>query len=172
VEAVEARQGGHWAVTSTAREVHELLLRRGETIAVAESLTGGLVSAALTTSPGASATFRGGLVVYATDLKSLLAGVPLGLLESRGAVDPDVAAALAKGARRRLRATWGLGLTGVAGPDPQDGQPVGTVHIGVAYVGAVPVVRSKLFSGDRDDIRGASVEAALSLLWDSLRERE
>jgi nicotinamide-nucleotide amidase len=159
-------------VRSTAREVHELLLGRGETIAVAESLTGGLMSAALTTSPGASATFRGGVVVYATDLKALLAGVPLELLESRGAVDPDVAAALAHGARRRLGATWGLGLTGVAGPDSQDDQPVGTVHIGLAVAGVEPVVRSQQLSGDRDDIRSAAVEVALSLLRDSLRERE
>jgi nicotinamide-nucleotide amidase len=104
-------------VTTTAREAHDLLLGRGETVGVAESLTGGLTSAALTALPGASLTFRGGLVVYATDLKALIADVPLELLETRGAVDPLVAAALASGARRRLGATWGLGLTGVAGPD-------------------------------------------------------
>jgi nicotinamide-nucleotide amidase len=159
-------------VSSTAREVHELLLGRGETVAVAESLTGGLTSAALTSSPGASATFRGGVVVYATDLKASLADVPLELLEERGAVDPDVAAALAVGARDRLGATWGLGLTGVAGPDPQDGQPVGTVHIGLAAPGAPPVVRSQQLAGDRDRVRGAAVESALSMLADSLRERE
>jgi nicotinamide-nucleotide amidase len=159
-------------VTSTAQQVHELLLDRGETVAVAESLTGGLTSAALTTSPGSSATFRGGVVVYATDLKTLLADVPLELLEARGAVDPQVAAALAWGARRRLGATWGLGLTGVAGPDPQDGQPVGTVHIGLAAAEGEPQVRSERLPGDRDAIRGAAVEAALSMLRDSLRERE
>jgi nicotinamide-nucleotide amidase len=159
-------------VSSTAHEVHQLLLARGETVAVAESLTGGLTSAALTTSPGASATFRGGVVVYATDLKALLADVPLDLLEARGAVDPEVAAALALGARRRLGATWGLGLTGVAGPDPQDGQPVGTVHIGLAAAGTDPTVRSHRLDGDRDGIRAAAVEAALALLRDSLREHE
>ncbi len=119
-------------MTSTARAVHELLVARGETVAVAESLTGGLTSAELTATAGASASFRGGLVVYATDLKAALAEVPQELLERHGAVHPDVAAALAAGVRRRLGASWGLGLTGVAGPDPQDGQPVGTVHIGVA----------------------------------------
>jgi nicotinamide-nucleotide amidase len=159
-------------VSSTAREVHELLLGRGETVAVAESLTGGLTSAALTTSPGSSATFRGGVVVYASDLKALLAGVPLQLLAERGAVDPQVAAALASGARRRLGATWGLGLTGVAGPDPQDGKPVGTVHISLAAAGGEPQVRSQQLAGDRDAIRCAAVEAALSMLRDSLREHE
>jgi nicotinamide-nucleotide amidase len=159
-------------VSSTAREVHELLLGRGETVAVAESLTGGLTSAALTTSPGSSATFRGGVVVYATDLKALLAGVPLQLLEERGAVDPQVAAALALGACRRLGATWGLGLTGVAGPDPQEGKPVGTLHIGLAAAGGEAQVRSQQLAGDRDRIRAAAVEAALSMLRDSLRERE
>jgi nicotinamide-nucleotide amidase len=159
-------------VSSTAREVHELLLARGETVAVAESLTGGLTCAALTETPGASATFRGGLVVYATELKYVLADVPLELLEARGAVDPDVAAALAVGARRRLDATWGLGLTGVAGPDPQDGQPVGTVHIGLTSTAGVPSVRSELLTGSRDDIRAGAVEAALAMLADSLRERE
>jgi nicotinamide-nucleotide amidase len=159
-------------VSSTARQVHELLLGRGETVAVAESLTGGLTSAALTTSPGSSATFRGGLVVYATDLKALLADVPLELLEARGAVDPQVAAALAVGARRRLGATWGLGLTGVAGPDPQDGKPVGTVHIGLAAADGEPQVCSRRLAGDRDGIRSAAVEAALSMLRDSLREHE
>jgi nicotinamide-nucleotide amidase len=159
-------------VSSTAREVHELLLGRRETVAVAESLTGGLTSAALTTSPGSSATFRGGVVVYATDLKALLADVPLELLEDRGPVDPQVAAALAVGARRRLGATWGLGLTGVAGPDPQDAKPVGTVHIGLAAAEGEPQVRSQLLAGDRDQIRAAAVEAALSMLRDSLREHE
>jgi nicotinamide-nucleotide amidase len=172
VEAIQAGHGGEREVSSTAREVHDLLLGRGETVAVAESLTGGLTSAALTTAPGSSATFRGGVVVYATDLKALLADVPLELLEARGAVDPQVAAALASGARRRLGATWGLGLTGVAGPDPQDGKPVGTVHISLAAAGYEPQVRSQRLTGDRDGVRAAAVEAALSMLRDSLRERE
>jgi nicotinamide-nucleotide amidase len=90
--------------------------RAAATIAVAESLTGGLVTAALTNVAGASATVRGGLVVYATDLKATLADVPQRLLAERGPVDRDVAVALARGARARLRATVGVGVTGVAGP--------------------------------------------------------
>ncbi len=99
---------------------------RGWTVATAESLTGGLVTALLTEVPGSSAVVRGGLVVYATELKHTLAGVDADLLAERGPVDAEVAHALAHGARIACEATIGLGLTGVAGPDPQDGVPVGT----------------------------------------------
>jgi nicotinamide-nucleotide amidase len=101
------------------------LKARGETVAVAESLTGGLLAATIVDVPGASAAFRGGLIVYATDLKATLAGVPLPLLDAHGPVDPSVAAALAAGARERCGADWGISTTGVAGPEPQAGQPVG-----------------------------------------------
>src|SRR6185369_8134485 len=111
------------------------LAARGETLAVAESLTGGLLAATIVDVPGASAAFRGGFVVYATDLKATLAGVDRDLLASRGPVDPDVAVALAVGARERCGADWGLATTGVAGPDPQDGVPVGTVFVGIAGPG-------------------------------------
>ncbi|MCW2609670.1 MAG: cina protein, partial [Cryptosporangiaceae bacterium] len=99
---------------STADHVLAALRRRGETLAVAESLTGGLLAATLVAVPGASTVFRGGLVVYATDLKVTLAGVPADLLAERGPVDGDVAAALAAGARDRCGADWGLATTGVA----------------------------------------------------------
>jgi nicotinamide-nucleotide amidase len=112
--------------------LHARLSQLGATVAVAESLTGGLLCAALTDPPGASSTVRGGLVVYATDLKAALAGVSEALLAQRGPVDREVALALAHGARTRLRATYGVGVTGVAGPEPQDGRPVGTVFAAVA----------------------------------------
>ncbi|GAB2807428.1 competence/damage-inducible protein A [Actinocorallia aurea] len=118
-------------VDTLAASVLDLLLGRGETVAVAESLTGGLLGAELTAPAGSSAVFRGGVTAYATPLKAALLGVPEGLLAERGAVDPDVAIAMAEGVRDRLGATRGLAVTGVAGPDPQDGKPVGTVHIGV-----------------------------------------
>lgn len=150
---------------TTAADVHRLLLARGATVAVAESLTGGLLGAALTSTPGASATFRGGLVVYATDLKDSLAGVPGPLLAAEGPVSAHVAAALAAGARDRLGATYGVGVTGVAGPDPQNGQPVGTVHLAVAGP-ADGEVRSIRCDGDRDAIRAQTVAAAVDLLAD------
>lgn len=139
------------------------LIESGTTVAVAESLTGGLLSAALTELAGASAFLRGGLVVYATDLKSRLAGVSVELLDERGAVDADVALSLARGARDRLSATYGLSLTGVAGPEPQDGAAVGTVYVGLA--GPVgETVAQRHFDGGRSEIRRQAVAAALELL--------
>ena len=145
-------------------EIHARLLGLGATVAVAESLTGGLLTAALTEPAGASATVRGGLVVYATDLKASLAGVDADLLAARGAVDGQVARALACGARTRLGATYGLGVTGVAGPDPQDGRAVGTVYGAVAGP-TDELVESWALSGSRAEIRAAAVENCLELLW-------
>lgn len=117
------------------RVVHRLLAERGATVAAAESLTGGLIGAELTAMPGSSATFAGGMVTYATETKHRLLGVPAELLAEHGAVHPDVAAAMAAGVRDALGATYGVAVTGVAGPEPQDGHPVGTVYIGVAGPG-------------------------------------
>lgn len=151
--------------------IHRRLLARGWTVAVAESLTGGLLSAALTQPPGASVTFRGGLVVYATDLKTVLADVPQPLLEAHGAVSADVAAALARGARDRLGADLGLGITGVAGPDPVGPHPPGTVFVAVAGSG-VSNVSGLLLAGSRLEIRDAAVAVALALLERVLTDRE
>jgi nicotinamide-nucleotide amidase len=139
------------------------LRSRGETLATAESLTGGLLAATIVDVPGASRVFRGGLVVYATDLKASLAGVPAPLLDAHGPVDPSVAAALAAGARERCDADWGLATTGVAGPDPQDGHPVGRVYVAVAGPGE-PVVKQLDLAGDRAAIRLATVAETLALL--------
>jgi nicotinamide-nucleotide amidase len=157
-----------------AAAVLAALGRRGQTLAVAESLTGGLLAATLVDVPGASAVFRGGLVVYATDLKATLAGVPVPLLSARGPVDPDVALALAQGARERCRADWGLSTTGVAGPTPQDGHPVGRVYVAVAGP-SVAEARELSLGGlaDHPDararIRADSVAEALALLSARLR---
>ncbi|PXY33095.1 damage-inducible protein [Prauserella sp. PE36] len=150
-----------------ARELVAALIRRGQTVATAESLTAGLVCATLTEVPGSSATVRGGLIVYATDLKRTLAGVDGALLAEHGAVHPEVAAQLARGARERCGADWGVGLTGVAGPDPQDGVAPGTVHLAVAGEGVLDA-RTLRMSGDRDAVRRASVTAALGLLGEQL----
>ncbi len=139
------------------------LIELGVTVAVAESLTGGLLSAALTETAGASAVMRGGLVVYATELKETLAGVSGELLAERGAVDGDVALGLARGVRTRLSATFGLAVTGVAGPDEQDGVAVGTVFVALAGPDGETVARRDL-TGDRSEIRHAAVGAALELL--------
>ena len=147
---------------SDGRATQERLRDAGLTVGVAESLTGGLLSAALTDPPGASAVFRGGLVVYATDLKHQLAGVSAELLAQVGAVHPEVALGLARGARRVLGSSIGIGVTGVAGPEGQDGQPVGTVFIAVA--GRTERVVERHFAGDRHTIRVETVRAAMELL--------
>ena len=147
--------------------VYELLLARGETVAVAESLTGGGLGAALTGVAGASATFRGGVIAYATELKAALLSVDPELLAERGAVDADVARAMAAGVRDRLGATYGLATTGVAGPDPQDGHEPGEVHVAVAGpagTGAVSRSVHLVLAGDRTAVRHGSVLGALDLL--------
>jgi nicotinamide-nucleotide amidase len=153
------------AAVGVAAEVLAMLATRGETLAVAESLTGGLLAATLVSVPGASRVFRGCLVVYATDLKASLAGVPVDLLAATGPVHPEVAAALAEGARQRCGADWGLGTTGVAGPDPQDGVAVGTVYVAASSgAGSAPSLRRLDLTGSRAEIRAGTVAAALDLL--------
>jgi len=148
---------------SSAADVVARLRAAGQTLAVAESLTGGLLAARVVDVPGASAVLRGGVVAYATDLKHVLLGVPEQLLARHGAVHAEVAAQMAIGVRDRLGATWGLSTTGVAGPQPQDGHPAGTVHLGLAGPAGVRTVELSL-QGDRAQIRAATVDAALALL--------
>ncbi|MET8908463.1 CinA family protein [Micromonospora sp. NPDC004551] len=152
---------------SPAASVVHSLHERKETLATVESLTGGLLSAAIVEIAGVSGIFRGGLVVYATELKSELAGVPEDLLTERGPVDPDVATALAEGGRRRCGADWGLATTGVAGPEPQDGKPVGLVYVAAAGPRGTEVRELRL-DGGRDHIRSAAVIEALRLLAEQI----
>lgn len=151
------------------RESAAVLLDRlaelGWTLAVAESLTGGLVVSTLVGVPGASRVVRGGVVAYATDVKQSVLGVDPALLEAHGAVHPRVARQMARGVRDLLGrdgvpADVGIATTGVAGPDTQDGQPVGTVHIAVS----TPLgtrVDSLVISGDRDRIRRETAHLAV-----------
>lgn len=144
------------------------LIRRRETVACAESLTGGRLVAGLIDVPGASAAVRGGIVAYHADLKASLVGVdPAVLARPGGSVQEEVAVQLARGARERCGATWGLGTTGVAGPDPCDGAPVGTVFVAVSGPGAERALRLAV-EGDRARIRAASVAAAHRLLAEQL----
>jgi nicotinamide-nucleotide amidase len=162
-------------VSSPAAEVVELLTVRGMTLAVAESLTGGLVAAEITSVPGASKAFRGSVTAYATEIKHELLGVDATLLARSGAVDPQVAAEMAAGVRKALGADWGIATTGVAGPDPQDGQSVGTVYVAVhgpsaalsGSAGGGKVERLRL-NGDRAEIRMESVRSVLALLLEEL----
>ncbi len=152
-----------------AREVHELLLARGETLAVAESLTGGALGATVTAVPGVSATFRGGVVAYATELKTELLGVPADLLARTGPVDPLVAAAMAAGVRGRLGSTYGLATTGVAGPDPQEGHAPGEVYLGLAGGARLRLLHRRVdLPGDRAAVRAGAVLAGLRFLHEIL----
>ena len=150
-------------MTGTAAELLDHLAAGGATLAVAESLTGGLLTDAFVTVPGASRVVRGGIIAYATDLKASLLGVDPDLLARCGAVDPVVAEQMAAGARERLEATYGVSTTGVAGPDAQDGQPVGTVYVGVAGPGGTAHTRVHL-QGDRAAIRAGAVGQAVATL--------
>jgi nicotinamide-nucleotide amidase len=143
------------------------LARRGQTVAVAESLTGGLVTAALARVPGCSAVLRGGVVAYATDLKHSLLDVPGPELAHDGPVSSATALAMAAGVRRRLGATWGVATTGVAGPEPQAGYPPGTVHVAVVGPG-ISVTGQIDLPGDRPAVRAGAVDAALRLLAEHL----
>ncbi|WP_144754630.1 CinA family protein [Curtobacterium pusillum] len=152
------------------------LTARGETVAVAESLTGGLVVATLVGVPGASAVVRGGVVAYATPVKHTVLGVSDTLLASNGAVDPEVAQQMASGVRTALAvdgaaATWGISTTGVAGPDPQDGKPVGTVFVGIASEDGATAFELHL-DGDREAIRQATVSELLARMSSTIRGRE
>ena len=153
--------------SAPAGDLVERLTAAGQTVAVAESLTGGLVTSALTEIPGASVVVRGGVLAYATDLKAAVLGVDEGLLASAGAVDADVAEQMARGVRALMGATYGLATTGVAGPDEADGKPVGTVYVAVAGPGSSRVQALSL-PGDRGQVRAQSVLAVLALLAEEL----
>lgn len=167
-------------VRELAQDIVRVARARGVTIAIAESLTGGDLSSALVGVPGASVVLRGAIVAYATDLKASLLGVNPTLLAVEGAVDPDVAREMAAGVRRACAldgrpAAIGIATTGVAGPEPQDGRPVGLVYVGVS-VGELPLSGAGSesgafefsFPGERAHVRASAVHAALSALKDVL----
>jgi nicotinamide-nucleotide amidase len=151
---------------------------RGITIAVAESLTGGLVAETLVRTPGASVVLRLGVVAYATEMKHQVLRVPSDLLDERGPVDPDVAIWMARGVRQlaaidRGACTVGIATTGVAGPGAQDGHAPGEFHIGIEMEttgGLVSHAASHIAPGDREEVRQAALEAALAEL-DAALER-
>lgn len=169
-------------MSGLAGSVLERLRAAGQTLATAESLTGGLVCAALTDVPGSSAVVRGAVVAYAVDCKSEVLGVPAEVLAAHGAVSAQCALAMARGARSVLAADWAVATTGVAGPGPSpdaDGgvRPAGTVHVAVAGERGGEQVTGSLalhLDGSREEIRTATVQEALGLLLatlDGLSER-
>lgn len=159
-------------VSGLPEVVLEGLRQRGETLATAESCTGGMISAALTDVPGASDIFRGGVVSYSNDAKEKLLGVPHEMLVQHGAVSEEVARAMATGARAQLGADWGIGITGIAGPTGgTEEKPVGLVHWAVAGPNEVSSGQ-RVSLGNRSIVREWSMNAALDLLRRRLAARE
>lgn len=154
--------------TELGAHLHAELLRRGQTVACAESLTGGAVADALSAAPGASATFVGGVVSYATRVKTDVLGVPADVVEEHGVVSAPCAAAMADGVRRLLRTDWAVSTTGVAGPDTQEGKPVGRVYVGVAGP-AGTTTHELALTGDRAAIRKSAVREALQAVLGQLQ---
>ncbi len=150
-----------------ATTVHDLLVSRGESVASAESLTGGELAALLSGPPGASASYVGGVVSYATSVKQQVLEVPEQLVAAYGVVSAECAEAMAEGVRRMTGATWGISTTGVAGPTEQEGKPAGTVFVGVAGPTKVQSVRLAL-DGDRTGIRAQACLEALDQLRTAL----
>jgi nicotinamide-nucleotide amidase len=144
--------------------VAEQLTLNHATIAAAESCTGGLLAQRLTSIAGSSSYFLGGVVCYSNELKTAWADVPAEMIAAKGAVSPEVAVALAEGIRRRVGSTFGVGITGIAGPGGgSDEKPVGTVHVAIAHAGGIKE-RGTRFPGDRESIRWQASQIALDLV--------
>ena len=146
-----------------AARVHALLQERGETLATAESLTGGRLAASLTATPGASRSYAGGVVAYATSVKESLLGVSPALLAEHGVISAECALAMARGAAAVIGASWGVATTGVAGPDRQEDHPPGTVHVGLVGPGVTTALALEL-AGGRAEIQDRTCSEALSAL--------
>jgi PncC family amidohydrolase len=156
-------------VQAVANSVVERLSQAGQTVGVAESLTGGSVMAAITSVPGSSAVLFGGVVSYATHIKQELLRVDGDLIAQEGVINFEVARQMAEGARRIAshgsnQATWGVATTGVAGPTSQDNKPAGTVYIGIASSDKSRAWGPFNFTGDREAVRQATVRESLYLL--------
>jgi nicotinamide-nucleotide amidase len=161
-------------MSDSPADIIQLATEKGVTLGCAESLTGGLVAAALVDIPGASAVFKGSIVAYDLMVKHDLLGVSAALLAEQGAVNADVAIAMAEGAQAALGADFAVSTTGVAGPDPD---PVSGANPGLFFVALAggelgTMVREVQFEGDRADIRAAARRAALLALHDALAMRE
>jgi len=158
-------------VIDVAARVHLLLRAGGQTIASAESLTGGRLAVKLTETPGASETFLGGVVTYATELKHSLLEVSEEIIEEHGVVSAECARAMASGVRKLTGATFGVATTGVAGPGEQEGKPAGTVFVGLSGPGLLEAIELEL-GGDRVTVQDLTVQQALSALEDMLGTEE
>jgi nicotinamide-nucleotide amidase len=147
--------------------VGDMMRERGASLATMESCTGGLLASTLTDVPGASAFFRSGLVSYMTEQK-IAFGVDATVIEEHGVISAECARDMARVARETMAATVGVGITGVAGPDEQEGKPVGSIHIAVDAIWEAPRTMSYVFPQGRDAVKRRAVTQALFLLRQSL----
>ncbi len=145
--------------------VVELLTEKNLTVAFAESCTGGLLAKRITDIGGASSVFRCGIVSYSNEVKTTLLGVDEKVIEAKGAVDAEVAKQMADGVRRIVGDDIGIGITGIAGPDPSEGgKPAGLIYIAIAYGEKINCVQLRTGSGDRDKNRLAATDCALDMI--------
>jgi nicotinamide-nucleotide amidase len=158
-------------MTDLDTRVHLLLRAGGHTVATAESLTGGRLAVHFTDTPGASETYLGGVVTYATELKASVLDVPPDLIDEHGVVSGACAKAMATGVRKLTGSTFGVSTTGVAGPDEQEGKPAGTVFVGISGPGLLEVVELGL-EGDRTSIQEGTCAKALEALGAILEKEE
>lgn len=157
-------------ISSLVHQIKERCLKNNLTISTAESCTGGLIGGAITSEPGISACYPGGIVSYANEVKNEILGVSKETLSSVGAVSPECAKQMAEGVRLLLKTDSAVAVTGIAGPDggtPQ--KPVGLVYIATATPNRTTVEKN-IFSGNRDEVRQATVKKALEMLLDTLPE--
>lgn len=157
-------------VQSFIREIISTLAESGETVSTAESLTAGGLSAALTSFPGASDVFLGGITAYQNKVKTAQLGVLAELINQHSVVSQEVAVAMAQGARKQFDSTWAIATTGVAGPGPHDGIEAGTVWVAIA--GPINQTIELALSGDREMVRNASVSSAIATFARILRQRK
>ncbi|CAB4613961.1 unannotated protein [freshwater metagenome] len=141
-------------------DIFTILRQRGESICVAESLTGGGLAEALTSLPGSSEVFKGSITAYQSQIKSSLLKVPAELISEFGVVSEEVAAAMAGGAKELMDSTWSISTTGVAGPGPSDGVAAGTVW--VAIDGPISQTLQLELSGTREIVRNATIAGAIA----------
>ena len=141
-------------------DILETLIARGETISVAESLTGGGLAQALNSLPGSSQIFLGSVTAYQAEVKNSVLNVPLELIAEMGVVSEEVAAAMAAGVKNLMRSTWAISTTGVAGPGPAEGVPAGTVW--VAIDGPISQTLQLELAGTREIVRNATIAGAIA----------
>lgn len=157
-------------VTAFVRDIITMLSQKNETVSTAESLTAGGLSSALTSVPGASEVFLGGITAYQSSVKIEHLGVPESTINEHSVVSQEVAVAMAEGARKKFGTTWAISTTGVAGPGPSGGVAAGTVWVAVS--GPTNQTVELALSGDREAVRSASVSSAIATFARILRHRK